>query len=125
MLDGWTWVKTGIGLLPVSAQNILQVEMHFKHQNQGKKVGKKTANGSDVDNECLHSTCAKYQGWAIAGIKKFNYYFDAVRAERESELGAEFEEALMICCLNDRNDSCKKPRKAIVEFECCRHELWN
>ena len=70
------------------------------------------------------STCAKYQGWSIEGIRKFNFFFDAVKLERESTAGEEFEDALLQYSKDYMNNSKKKSVKEPVEYESCRHELW-
>ena len=84
-------------------------------------------NGNDaIDGSSLKgSTCAKYQGWSVEGIRKYNTYFDEIKAERESSLGQTFEEALLKYSIDYREKLSDKPRKEVVEYVTYKHELWN
>ena len=70
---------------------------------KGANAGKKKVKGKNKDvivensNEEApkNSTCAKYQGWSVEGIRKYNVYFDEIKKERKGNLGVEFEEAFL------------------------------
>lgn len=85
---------------------------------------KKSTNENITSEKLRDSTCAKYQGWSIEGIKKYNIFFEAVEKERNSELGKLFEDTFQKVSKQIREDNSKKPSKEPV-FEMCRHELWN
>ncbi|HEY9298455.1 MAG TPA: hypothetical protein VIQ31_19280 [Phormidium sp.] len=100
---------------------------------KGSNVGKKKCKGKNKDvvvensndDGARNSTCAKYQGWSVEGIKKYNVYFDEIKEERRSALGVEFEEAFLNYCIEQNDNSRKKPRLESMTFEACRHELWD
>ena len=92
-----------------------------KKKHNGKRKSEEEING---DEECRYSTCAKYQGWSIEGIKRFNF-FDAIKTEQESPQGLIFEEALLQFSIEHKDNLGRKSRKEVIEFETCQHELWN
>ena len=91
MKDEWTWVKIISGLLLMCIQNILQEGMHFKLPNHPKALiiqikklmGKKSTEEMNGEEECRYSTCAKYQGWSIEGIKRFNSFMIQSRQSKK------------------------------------------
>ena len=93
------------------------------------KKGKKGVGKTQTDEKaCSYnkndSTCARYQGWSMEGIRKYNFFFDAVKEECASCLGAEFEDAFLQYSKNQKDNTAKKHKKEAIAFEVCRHELW-
>ena len=92
-------------------------------------VSRKTKIGNPTEGTAgsvlKESTCAKHQGWSIEGIKRYNQYFDAVKAEQQSQLGCDFEEAFLQYSIGCKHASKKKPKRETFVFKTCRHKLWD
>ena len=97
--------------------------MNMKKRNKG--ATKDELYGYSNENGPNESTCAKYQGWLLDGIKKYNQYFDAVKAERFSTLGPKFEDALLEYSIGCKEISNKKQKQENTVYETCCHELWD
>src|SRR5688572_21577831 len=72
---------------------------------------KDNGNGTNDETEVKGSTCAKYQGWSVVGIRKYNTFFDAIKKEQESQIGHEFEDALLQYSKDNKEKSNKKNEK--------------
>jgi hypothetical protein len=70
------------------------------------------------------STSARYQGWSVSGIKRFNELFDCIEKERASPIGRLFDDALIQFSVKEKEQMRKKQKHEINTFETCRHELW-
>ena len=71
------------------------------------------------------STTAKYHGWSVTGIKRFNELFDAIGKERLTATGKEFDAELQKYSMEQKEKMKKKQKIESTVFEACRHELWN
>lgn len=91
---------------------------------QTPKCNKSKENG-ETSNDMPKPSTAKYQGWSVEGIKRFNELYDLVAKERHSMEGKKFEEELLNHNMKAKENtkSKVKARKNLV-FEMCRHELW-
>src|SRR5687767_3144502 len=114
------WASSSVRPKYTTGGNANQTPKSSKKKNKAS-----TKKSVEENNDNKGSTCAKYQGWSIEGLRKYNKLFDAIRAERESPLGNEFEDALLAYSQNYKASCSKKPRQEAIEYETCRHELWS
>ena len=98
-----------------SGGNACQTPKDLKPSSTAKKAKKGASkvqviesSGNDINKR--DSTCARYQGWSLEGIKKLNIFFDAVKAECASLLGTEFEEAFLQYSKDTKDNSLKNKR---------------
>ena len=68
-------------------------------------------NSSDLQTNIDMPTTAKYQGWSVYGIRRFNKLYDLVTSERNSRLGSKFEEDFLVHCVNQREASMGRSKK--------------
>lgn len=122
------WTKSTVRPKYTTGGNAFQTPKPLKVTSSKKKS--KGVNGNSETHmnkidECRESTCAKYQGWSLEGIRRYNIFFDQVKEERKTDHGKSFEEALLKYSMECK-DNCKKTsRKDVAVYESCRHELWN
>ena len=70
-------------------------------------------------------TTSKYQGWSVAGIKRYNELYGMIDKERKSVVGIEFEEHFLEFCMNGKQASKQNHlQKKNIVYEACRHDLW-
>ena len=70
------------------------------------------------------SSTAMYQGWSVAGIKRFNELYKLVKKERAGPLGSKFEEEYLQYCINKKEGKIRKVSKKTIVYEACCHDLW-
>ena len=69
---------------------------------------------------------AKFQGWSVEGIKRFNELYDMVEKERQSNLGLMFDKDFIEHCAKEKDALDKKhSKKKNLLYEACHHDLWN
>jgi hypothetical protein len=96
-------------------------------KKKGKKSNKEKqeACNSDYSQGGLNfPTSARYQGWTVSGIKRFNELFDAIEKERASCIGSAFDKEFLQYCIDEREQTTNKQKHDSTIFETCRHELW-
>ena len=59
------------------------------------------------------------------GINRFNELFDAIHAERMTQVGKDFDEAFLAYSLDQKENSKKKQKIENNIYATCRHEMWN
>ena len=70
-------------------------------------------------------TTAKYQGWSVQGIKRFNELYGQVEKERSSRKGLKFESDFLEFCMNGKESTKQKHMKQKnMVYEPCRHNLF-
>jgi len=69
---------------------------------------------------------AKFQGWSVEGIKRFNELYDIVEKEQQSNLGLTFDKDFIKHCAKEKDALDKKhSKKKNLLYEACCHDLWN
>ena len=119
------WKSSAVRPKYTSGGNACQTPMATKHKKNKKVIGKTQVDDNPGSENKNDSTCARYQGWSLEGIRRYNFLFDAVKAERASPLGIQFDDAFLQYCKENKDDNDKKLKKGDVAFEACRHELWD
>jgi hypothetical protein len=94
-------------------------------KKKSKKAGKEKQVNVDCGQAILNvPTSAKYQGWSVDGIKRFNELYDCIDKERSSPIGRLFDDALIQFSVKEKEQMRKKQKHEINAYETCRHELW-
>ena len=124
------WTSSCVKPIYTLGGNILQTPKTPKlasSKSKKTKVAKNKIPSKEPDNSADGTaSTAKFQGWSIEGIKRFNLIYDVITKERQSENGINFEKEFLMYCISARENKNKTAKKKkIVSYEVCKHNLWD
>ncbi len=118
------WTSSSTWPVYTTGGNACQTLKVSKKGKTSTKKGISDLNDNKLDHVNIWTT-AKYQGWSVSGIKRFNELFDLVEKEQASIQGAEFEEKFLKYCIDQKQNGKKTEKKKHIVYEKCQHELWS
>lgn len=125
----WDWTTSQVRPKFTTGGNAYQTPKFVKenaNMNQNNKACIPKIKSCDkFKEEVRESTCAKYQGWSLEGLRRYNNFFDKVQKERVSDVGIKFEGSLLELGKKLIGSGSKKASQKVVMYEACRHKLWN